>query len=178
MVLTFGVGTCFQGVHPMPTTQNRLWRMQIQAGQVVRSETRSTSLGTNKQAQTALAMVVGKKDYNDDAFGFVFLGSLALTQDPVFATIFFTLSAAAAIATRSGQLPATKKVPAAVAGCTLVATMLLRQVASSGQSNLLGYEDLSESLPQNGAWIQAGLCVVSMVYGVVMAAREEEMSSQ
>ena len=121
-------------------------------------------------------MVTGRKDYNDDAFGFVFLGSLALTQDPIFAGSFFALSAAAAVATRLEWLPASKVVPAAVAGCSLLVAIILREVASNGQDSLLGSAEISSSFSENGAWIQVGLCTVSMIYGFAMASREEKLS--
>jgi hypothetical protein len=116
-------------------------------------------------------MVINKNDYSDDAFGFVLLGSLALTQDSCFAGAFLTLSSMAAVATRAGRLPATKAVPAAVAGCSLSLAVALRQ---AGQEGLLG-RDLVEvsSLPENAAWIQVGLCTVSMIYGF-LASREED----
>jgi hypothetical protein len=142
------------------------------------------------------------KDYNDDAFGFVFLGSLALTQDVVFATVFVLFSAIAAIVTRQQQRrpndncsdasssTTTKTtvvlLPAIVAGSTLVLTVILRQVvpdqydailenilAASSRSTVSMEESSSAAtgLWNDPTWIQAGLCTVSIVYGILQASR-------
>lgn len=113
-------------------------------------------------------------NYNDDAFGLVFLGSLALTQDQFFAVVFLTLSAIAALLTRRGLLNGSKAVPATVAWCTLLLTTMFRLTAH--------IPDLPASLPSKELLllhdhdlIQAGLCMVSMAYGFLMSPKDENM---
>lgn len=140
-----------------------------------------TTLDSSSSSLQLASTKNNNKDYNDDAFGFVFLGSLVLTQDPWFAGSFLTLSAMAATVTRADtrkvlpfMLPATKAVPAAVAGFSLLVAIILRQIVV-GQEDLLGADVVSSaSLSENAPWIQLGLCTVSMVYGFVLAERDEE----
>ena len=65
------------------------------------------------------------QDYNDDAFGLVFLGGSFAAQDPVFAGTFLVLSAAAAVATRQKLIENPPQLPGVVAGVALVIANLL-----------------------------------------------------
>jgi hypothetical protein len=47
--------------------------------------------------------------YNDDCFGLIFLSGLAVTNDPIFAGTFLTLSFLAALATSLGKFPASSR---------------------------------------------------------------------
>lgn len=109
-------------------------------------------------------------DYNDDAFGFVFLGGFVVTQDPLFAGTFLLLSAIAAIATRNGKFPATNAVPAAVAGLTLIVSLLLPK---DQLYQLLTIQRPEPSLPVDACWIQVGFCTVSMLYGFLLSSSSE-----
>ena len=114
-------------------------------------------------------------DYNDDAFGFVFLGGYVLTRDVFFSGTFLVLSAVAAIGTRAGRLPSTRAVPASVAGATLVVLSLLHPFYEP-LCDLLPFVERPESsvLPLDPSTIQLGLCTVSMLYGFVLSSSEEE----
>jgi hypothetical protein len=121
----------------------------------------------------------GKSDneYNDDAFGFVFLGGFLITQDPIFAGIFLLLSAVAAIATRNGKLPATNSVPAGVAGCTLIVNLI---IPKDKLYELLPIIEMGEpSLPLDASLIEIGICTVSIIYGLILfpSNQEEKPSS-
>lgn len=101
-----------------------------------------------RRQQTLLAAT---KDYNDDAFGLVFLGGGLATQDAAFMGTFLVLSAVAAVGARLGK--ASGPLPAAVAGMTLLVTPMIRYV-------------LQEE-PVEYVWVQVVLCSISMVYGFV-----------
>ena len=116
--------------------------------------------------------VKNNNDYNDDAFGFVFLGGYILSRDAIFAGTFLILSALAAIATRNGKLPTTKAVPAAVAGCTFLFNLI---IPNEKLYELLPFIERAEpSLPLDSSWIELGFCTVSMVYGFILSSSSEE----
>ena len=108
-----------------------------------------------------------ENNYNDDAFGFIFLGGSAAAQDPVFGAIFLSLSVAAVIATKLEVLPVNKQVPAAVAGVTLLVTPL---ISLALPEEMLGV-DLIPS--DNGRLIELIFCTVSMMYGFVFSSSED-----
>ena len=108
-------------------------------------------------------------NYNDDAFGLVFLGGAFYANDVIFAGIFLILSAAAAIATRQGKLPACNQVPAAVAGLTLLlhTPILTPEIV----------ELLPKSIPpsnSSASMIELALCSISMIYGFVFVSKAED----
>jgi len=107
------------------------------------------------------------KNYNDDAFGFVFLGGFILTEDPVFAGIFILFSTLATIGTQNGILPAKNAVPAAVAGLTLIVSLLTPIPKEPSQ-----LPNIDTSL------IEIGICTVSMLYGFILSSDREENESQ
>jgi hypothetical protein len=109
--------------------------------------------------------------YNDDCFGLIFLSGLAVTNDPIFAGTFLTLSSLAALATSLGKLPASsRKIPAAVAGFTLLATPVMKTVLPRIISI-----SVDDSLSGNRSWIEIAVCFLSLFYGFIIS-REEEAS--
>jgi hypothetical protein len=110
----------------------------------------------------SIALSSQRGNYNDDAFGFIFLGGSAISQDAVFATVFLILSAVAALLTNLQVLPSTRRVPAAVAGCTLLAAPIASTLLPQ---TLFGIS----SVPlDNARIIQAVFCSVSMAYGLFL----------
>lgn len=105
--------------------------------------------------------------YNDDFFGAIFLSGFAILNDFVFAGTFLALSAAAATATNVGKLPATKRVPAAVAALTIIITLVAESIVPLDDSE------------QPSSWsttaFKIGVCTASMLYGYF--AKEDEESS-
>ena len=143
--------------------------------------TSSTTVATflsndNNNSQKSNNNNNNNNDYNDDAFGFVFLGGFIVTRDPFFAGTFLLLSTLAAIATRNGSLPATKAVPAAVAGCTLIVALILpkEQLYELLQPFIEKTTESSLSFPVDSSWIQVGLCTVSMLYGFLLSSSDHE----
>jgi len=107
-------------------------------------------------------------NYNDDAFGLVFLGGVTFANDVIFAGIFLVLSAVAATATKQGKLPASNQVPAAVAGLTI----LLLPVLTTALVDVL-----PSSIPSPDASspsIELALCSISMLYGFFLAPKIED----
>lgn len=114
----------------------------------------------------------GQRDYNDDAFGFVFLGGYLVTGDALFAVTFLLLSALAAIATRSGKLPATSIVPAAVAGCTYIVNFV---IPSDKLYEIIPVIEKAETLlPLDSSWLELGICSVSILYNFIQASSNQE----
>ena len=114
----------------------------------------------------------GNNNYNDDAFGFVFLGGYIVTRDAVFAGTFLLLSALAAIATRNGKLPATNSVPAAVAGCTFIVNLI---TPNDELYQLFASIERSEPfLPVDVVWVKLGFCAVSMIYGFMTTSSHQK----
>jgi len=123
---------------------------------------------TQSHVQSKVILFTTKENnYNDDAFGFIFLGGSAAAQDPVFGAIFLSLSIAAVIATKLEQLPVNKQVPAAVAGVTLLVTPLVSLFLPTEMYGV----DLIPS--DNGRLIELIFCTVSMVYGFVFSSPQD-----
>jgi hypothetical protein len=109
--------------------------------------------------------------YNDDCFGLIFLSGLSVTNDSIFAGTFLTLSSLAAVATSLGKLPASsRKIPAAVAGFTLLATPVMKTVLP--RIIIISVDD---SLSGSRSWIEVAVCFVSLFYGFIFS-REEKAS--
>lgn len=103
-------------------------------------------------------------DYNDDAFGFVFLGGAIIARDPIFAGCFVVLSAIGAIATRNGTLsPSNKKVPAVVAASTLIVAILLQKL---GIAAAVAPTAIATEIPPDARIVEIGLCSVSIAYAL------------
>jgi hypothetical protein len=110
--------------------------------------------------------------YNDDCFGLIFLSGLAVTNDPIFAGTFLALSSLAAVATSLGELPASsRKIPAAVAGFTLLATPVMKTVLP----RIISINSVEDSLSGSRSWIEVAVCFVSLFYGFIFS-REEKAS--
>ena len=130
----------------------------------------TTSLFSNNDYETEKA-----ENYNDDAFGFVLLIGYVVTHDVIFAGTFVLLSALAAIATQNGKLPATKSVPAAVAGLTYIVNLI---IPNERLYELLPFIERPEtSLPVDISLVQLGICSVSMLYGFVLSSPNQEEDS-
>lgn len=132
--------------------------------------TSTTSVATY-QTKTALFNKKGS-DYNDDAFGFIFLGGSAAAEDPVFGTVFFTLSVIALISTKLGALPANKQVPAVVAGSTMLTVPVIATILPE---TIFGMNVLPDD---NARFIELVFCTVSMLYGFVFSASESEQNER
>lgn len=119
----------------------------------------TSSMASLSTSMQSFALSSQRGNYNDNAFGFVFLGGSAISQDAVFAAVFLILSAVAALLTNLQLLPSTRRVPAAVAGCTL----LVAPIASALLPlTLFG---ISAVPVDNARIIQVFFCSVSMAYG-------------
>ena len=104
-----------------------------------------------------------KNNYNDDAFGLVFLAS-AFEGQIDFAGTFLVLSAIGAISTSRGILQKDDRLPGAVA----VFTLLLSPIVSS--LRLTGSID-NMSLPTT---VEIGLVLISTVWSFVNWKQQEE----
>ena len=104
-----------------------------------------------------------KNNYNDDAFGLVFLAS-AFEGNVDFAGIFLVLSAIGAISTSSGILQKDDRLPGAVA----VFTLLLSPIVSS--LRLTGSFD-NVSLPTT---VEFGLVIISVLWSFINWKQQEE----
>ena len=103
-----------------------------------------------------------QNNYNDDAFGLVFLAS-AFEGSADFAGTFLVLSAIGAISTSSGILQKDDRLPGAVA----VFTLLLSPIVSS--LRLTGSLD-TMSLPTT---VEIGLVFISTVWSFVNWQKQE-----
>ena len=122
----------------------------------------------NIQSRTDVVtpLATQENNYNDDAFGFIFLGGSAAAHDPVFGAVFLTLSISAVLATKLEKLPATKQVPAAVAGFTLLGTPVISVFLPK---TLYGVDLVPDD---NGRWIELAFCSVSILYGFLFSSNE------
>ena len=99
-------------------------------------------------------------------------------MDVVFVAIFVALSAMAATLTRTGSIPANRRVPGVVAGLTLACTLA---VVSSSNGNLL-LSSLTEMLGSDttptanvnpdATLIEIALCSFSMAYSLAGEAKD------
>jgi hypothetical protein len=109
-----------------------------------------------------------ESNYNDDAFGFIFLGGSAAAQDPVFGATFLALSVAAVIATKLEVFPDNnKQVPAAVAGFTL---MLVPVISGILPEQVFGMNIIPG---ESARLIELAFCSVSMLYGFVFSSQQK-----
>lgn len=108
-------------------------------------------------------------DYNDDAFGLVFLCGSFVAQDVVFSTTFLLFSAVVATACKQGKIQFTSQVPAVVAGLSfLVANLLsliLIQNTAATSDNIPGWL-LSKS--ESALQVEIAVCFISIQYGFIM----------
>lgn len=124
-----------------------------------------------------------KTYYNDDAFGLVFLGGAIGAQDPIFAGTFLALSSIAALGCAKGKFPSndsSSRIPAIVAGISLVLTPIISKVIDSlpppEQQQLLFLETTTPGNP-SARLVELGLCSVSILYGFIISASKSKSSS-
>lgn len=125
----------------------------------------------------------GKGDflsYNDDCFGLIFLTSIVVAQDAVFAACFALLSALAAYSFSNGTADNVSKnfgisanklqlqVPAAVAGLTLLVVAPVGRVLLQPDS----IEFLPTMAPE-ATLLEFGVVAVSVIYALVQTRNEE-----
>jgi hypothetical protein len=128
----------------------------------------TASIASFSTTAQSFALSSQRGSYNDDAFGFIFLGSSAISQDAVFAAVFLSLSAVAALLTNLHVLPSTKRVPAAVAGCTLLAAPIASAVVPP---TLFGFSAVPV---ENARIVQLVFCSVSIVYGLFSTEEQKD----
>lgn len=117
-------------------------------------------------------------DYVDDCFGLIFLTGLFVVQDPVFTTLFGTLSTVTLVATRRGALASSqysmeqqrRLVPAMVALVTLAVSLALSSSLLELPNNLVpvvGENAMATATEQlSPQWVEAAVCMVSVLYGL------------
>jgi hypothetical protein len=112
----------------------------------------------------------GRQEYNDDAFGLVFLCGAFVAKDAIFATTFLLLSAAAATSLRNDLFAKTSSIdtkyllPSIVAGISLVTTLLLHDTLISILPISLPVENPQATI------IEVGVCTISLVYGIIRSS--------
>ncbi len=108
-------------------------------------------------------------DYNDDAFGLVFLCGSFVAQDIVFSTTFLIGSAMAALLVKQGKLSFSNRIPAIIAGLSLLVASL-PTVALQSTSLIASKTD--------SAWqVELVACSISIIYGFIvspMLSRKED----
>lgn len=97
-------------------------------------------------------------DYNDDAFGLVFLSSFVVEHDNVFAGTFGVLSAVAAILVRSKVLAYRPLIPGIVALATVLTLTALRPTSFH---------------PDNLTLLQLGVCSVSLAWSIIQEVHQQ-----
>lgn len=122
-----------------------------------------TSFSLSKMNQNNPSSII---DYNDDAFGLVFLCGVFVAQDFVFSICFLLSSATAAIAIRQNKIIFTNHVPAAVAGMSFVVANIFSSV-------------MVHALPSTPSWLsiksesairlELAVCSISVLYGFVIS---------
>lgn len=97
-------------------------------------------------------------DYNDDAFGLVFLSSFVVEHDNVFAGTFGVLSAVAAILVRSKVLEYRPLMPGIVALGTVLTLTALRPTSLH---------------PDNVTLLQLGVCSASLAWSIIQEVHQK-----
>ena len=111
-------------------------------------------------------------EYNDDAFGLVFLSASFVARDVVFAAIFVLISTVSTIAVRQKMIPFSKKLPALVAGMSLGLSILLNELLSSPESLASNEGILFDWLADKSATaiqVELASCSVSVIYAFVVS---------
>jgi hypothetical protein len=98
-------------------------------------------------------------NYNDDAFGLVFLGSFAVEHDNIFAGTFGILSAVAAILVRKKVLEYRPLMPGIVAVGTVLALTAVTP---------------SELHPNRVTLLQLGTCAISLGWSIVQEIQQQD----
>jgi hypothetical protein len=111
-------------------------------------------------------------EYNDDAFGLVFLSASFVARDVVFAAIFVLISAVSTIAVRQKIIPFSNKLPPLVAGMSLGLSILLNGLLSSPESLASNEGILFDWLADKSATaiqVELASCSVSIIYAFVVS---------
>lgn len=124
------------------------------------------NIAATRQRTASLLFANKESNYNDDAFGFIFLGGSAAAQDPIFGATFLALSVAAVIATKLQVLPDNKQVPAAVAGFTLLLVPVISAILPDAMFGM------NMTPGDNARLIELAFCSVSMLYGFVVSSEQ------
>lgn len=143
----------FQQTHPT-RTYNYLYHTGLSMAKI-----QSSPPNRNKNTETNVTAVRVQKNYNDDAFGLVFLTGACYVQDYDFAGTFLAASAAAAILTYSGTLSGDERLPGGVAMVTLILAPIVSSLRASGGSLDVHAHAFQFLLPPP---IEIGLCAVSV----------------
>lgn len=113
-------------------------------------------------------------DYNDDAFGLVFLSGSFVARDVIFSAIFVVFSALATIAVRRKLIVGSNRIPALVAGASLGLATLLSMVLSSTSPESLASSGSSitnwlDAKSDTAIQVEAAVCSLSILYGLVVS---------
>ena len=167
------LSTAFRGVDGFLPALERLVAKIATSPSSNPSTTFPTSLSrfAEKNQHQSTAESVTVLEYNDDAFGLVFLSASFVARDVVFSTIFVLISAAAAIAVRQKTISFSNQLPAVVAGISLGLSMLLNVLLSS-PANLASTEgllfDWLADKSASAMQVELVTCSISIVYGFVL----------
>jgi len=114
-------------------------------------------------------------EYNDDAFGLVFLSGCFVARDVIFAAIFLGCSAVTTIAVRQRVISFSNQVPAIVAGISLgLATSVSMILFGSSDPNLLVSNggivwEWVTAKSDHAIQVELAVCSISVVYGFVVS---------
>jgi hypothetical protein len=113
-------------------------------------------------------------EYNDDAFGLVFLSGSFVARDVVFSAIFLLLSALAAIAVRQKKISFSNRIPPLVAGTSLgLATLFTILLSSSSSDGLVStggiLSDWMGAKSLTAIQVELAVCSISILYGFVVS---------
>ena len=98
-------------------------------------------------------------NYNDDAFGLIFLGSFVVEHDNIFAGTFGILSAVAAILVRKKVL----EYRPLMSGIVAVGTLLVLTAVTP-----------SELHPNSVTLLQLGTCAISLGWSIVQEIQQQQ----
>lgn len=129
----------------------------------IRSTLAFVALASTHRTAMPLAIRHSKENesplnYNDDAFGLIFLGSFAVENDNIFAGTFGILSAVAAILVRKQVLEYRPLMPGIVA----VGTVLVRTAVTP-----------SELYPNGLTQLEVGTCAISLGWSIVQEIQQQ-----
>ena len=162
----------FHSIHEYGVTPVLQWYRKLHYQ--VRSTHRKTSTiryyersrsGTITTLQMGYKSPDEKNNYNDDAFGLVFLAS-AFEGNVDFAGTFLVLSAIGAISTSSGFLIKDDRLPGAVAVFTLLLSPIISSIRLTGSLDNI-------SLPTT---VEFGLVIISVLWSFTNWKKQQEES--
>ena len=160
----------FHSIHKYGVTPVRYLQWYRKTHHQVRSTLRKTSTIRYESRSRRTTLQMGykspdeKNNYNDDAFGLVFLAS-AFEGNVDFAGTFLVLSAIGAISTSSGILQKDDRLPGVVACITLLLSPIVSSLRLTGSLDNM-------SLPTT---VEIGLVLISSVWSFVNWKQEESI---